>query len=260
MRTSPGTGPFSRVLCVSAHPDDLEFGASATVAALVDDGATVTYVIATRGQSGTNDPKWTHDTLAATREEEQNKAAAVLGVADVIFLDFMDGYVEDSIELRRQVSREIRRHRPELVIGMRPEILIGTFINHPDHRNVATALLDSVLMGATTRLIFPELLDEGLEPWEGIQEVWLQGPGPLEGPGLQPIWVDVAATIDRKVEALKCHASQLTAWDPTDMVKQWAQGRGRECGFEYAEGFVRIVRGRRPPPTNVTPGHDEGAS
>lgn len=245
MRTTPEVPPFARVLAVAAHPDDLDFGAAGTVAVLSDNGAAVTYVIATRGQSGSNDPAWTPDALAAAREEEQRKAAAVVGAADVVFLDFVDGYVEDGIDLRRAISREIRRHRPEMVIGMKPGILLGTFINHPDHRNVATAVLDSVLMGATTRLIFPELLDEGLGPWEGVQELWLMGPGPLDG---DVVTVDVSASIDRKVEALRCHATQLGEWDPTEMIRNRSAERGKEAGFAFGESFTRIVRQGRPRP------------
>ena len=252
MRTVPEVEEFSSVVCVSAHPDDLEFGAAATVAALADHGATVTYVVATRGQSGTNDPRWTPETLAEVREEEQRRAASVLGVKEVVFLDFVDAYVEDSIDLRRAISREIRRHRPDLVLGMKLGVLLGTFLNHPDHRNVATATIDSVLMGATTRLIFPELLDEGLEQWEGIKELWLFGPGPPEDPS---VTVDVTETIDRKIEALRCHQSQLGEWDPTEMMKARSRQRGEGSGFEYAEGFFRIVRQGRPvPPSPTLPG------
>jgi LmbE family N-acetylglucosaminyl deacetylase len=242
MRSSPQVPSFSRVLCVAAHPDDLEFGVAGTAAVLSDDGADVVYVIATRGQSGSNDPRWTPESLARAREEEQRKAASTVG-AQALFLDFMDAYVEDTIELRREISREIRRHQPELIVSMRPGVLSGGFINHPDHRNVATAVLDSALMGATTRLIFPELLAEGLEPWEGIQEVWLMGPG---SPGDEQVTVDITDTIERKVRALRCHETQLGEWDPTDMLRSRARDQGAAAGFAFAETFDRIIRRRRP--------------
>ena len=245
MRTSPPVPAFSRVLCVAAHPDDLEFGAAGTVASLGDAGADVTYLIATRGQSGSSDPKWTPESLASVREDEQRRAAAVLGVSRVVFLDFYDAYVHDTIDLRRAISREIRRYRPQLLIGMRPGILLGTFVNHPDHRNVATALLDSVVTGATTRMIFPELLDEGLEPWKGIEEVWLMGPGPVDG---DVVLVDVTHTIDRKLEALRCHASQLTEWDPTGFIRERTAELGRAAAFDHAEAFLRVMRRVPTPP------------
>jgi LmbE family N-acetylglucosaminyl deacetylase len=250
MRSVPDVPGFARVLCISAHPDDLEFGAAGTVAALADEGTEVFYAIATSGQSGANDPRWTPETLAATREEESRKAAAACGVRDVTFLGFRDGYVEPTIDLRLAITREIRRHQPSLIIGMKPGILLGTFINHPDHRNVATAVLDSMITGVTTRLIFPELLDEGLEPWQGVEELWLMGPGPGEG---DTVTVDITGTLERKIEALRCHSSQMGDWDPEPLIRSRATDVGAPHGYEYGERFLRLDRrGNRPAP--VAPG------
>jgi LmbE family N-acetylglucosaminyl deacetylase len=245
MHSLPAIARFERVLCVAAHPDDLEFGAAGTVATLADEGTHVTYLLATPGQSGSSDPVWTPESLATARRGEQQVAADVLGVKEVAFLDFVDGYVEETIELRREISRAIRRYQPELVIAMKPGILLGTFINHPDHRAVAGAVLDSVLTGATTRLIFPELLEEGLEPWTGLAEVWLMGPGPLED---NVIVVDITGSIDRKIEALRSHESQLGEWNPSEMIRTRCQEVGSAAGFAYGERFIRLVRRERATP------------
>ncbi len=232
----PGLEDVRRVLAVAAHPDDLDFGCAGTLARLADAGAEVTELIATRGDSGSSDPDMTRERLARLRTAEAEAAAAVLGV-DLVMLDYEDGYVGSTIELRRDISRHVRSTRPDLVMIMDPAPLITgpdasfTFVNHPDHRAVAQAALDSLLTGGPTRLVFPELAADGLEPHKPGR-VALYGPG-----GAKDFSVDVTATIERKVAALRCHASQVSGSDVEALVREWARRAGAAAGCEYAEVF-----------------------
>jgi len=228
-----------RALAVFAHPDDVDFGAGATVARWVREGWDVRYVCATRGQKGAWDAHMDVEEYGALREAEQRAAAKVVGVEDVTFLDFMDSEVFDNLELRRALSREFRRHRPHRLLTMLPEPLpTDAFVNHPDHRAVGQCALDITMTGGTTASIFPELLAEGLEPWRELEETWLMGPG------TKPRAVDVSATIDLKLEALQCHASQIGDRDVGRFVRQRLRDQGRAFGMAYAETF-RVIGYRR---------------
>ncbi|MBX7160817.1 MAG: PIG-L family deacetylase [Acidimicrobiia bacterium] len=229
-----GLEGVTSVLAVAAHPDDLDFGCAATLARFVDAGAGVTELIATRGDAGSSDPGMTRERLREIRTREAESAAAVLG-AELVLLDHTDGEVVDGIDLRREVSRSIRALRPDVLVVLDPSPLIGdAFINHPDHRAVAQAALDSVITGASTRLIFPELLDEGLEPHKPATILMMR---PRVESGFV---VDVTTTIDRKVEALRAHVSQVGERDVATMVREWARRVGEAHGMAYAEGFHRI--------------------
>lgn len=228
--------PFSRALVIVAHPDDAEFGAAGTVARWVEMGTDVRYVVVTDGASGSSDPAMTRERLIEIRQREQRAACKELGVGDVTFLGYRDGYLEPTIEARRRVATEIRRHRPEVVITLDPDIRWSSwgYINHPDHR--ATGVLHSINPAASTRLWDTSLVDEGLEPWD-VSELWLMSFG--DGPDL----VDISATFNRKIDALRCHASQLTAWDPEARMREMAAARGAEGGVALAEAF-RTLRFR----------------
>jgi LmbE family N-acetylglucosaminyl deacetylase len=225
-----------RVLVVSAHPDDIEFGCAGSVAVWVNEGAEVTYVIVTDGSTGTTDTTIVGGRLAEIRREESIKAAKIVGVDDVRFLGYRDGYVEYTLDLRRDVAREFRRARPDRFVVMDPQILPGGwFVNHPDHRAVGQASLDITITAGTTPGHFPELLEEGLEPWRGLKEIYITGPGGGETA------VDVTSVIDKKVEALKAHHSQVGDWDGLDdMIRGWMKVNGTEHGMEYAELFHLI--------------------
>ncbi|MGH2683990.1 MAG: PIG-L deacetylase family protein, partial [Actinomycetota bacterium] len=197
-----------RALVISAHPDDIESGAAGTIAGWVDEGWDVRYVIVTSGQKGTQDAAIGPEELGRIREAESVAAARAVGVTDVTFLGWMDSEVVHGPELQQALSREFRRHQPHRLMAMKPDILpTDFFVNHPDHRAVGTASLDITVTGGTTAAIFPELLEEGLEPWQGLEETWLMGPG--GGPTV----VDVTATFDRKITALQAHVSQVGDWD-----------------------------------------------
>jgi LmbE family N-acetylglucosaminyl deacetylase len=236
----PLVRPFERALVVAAHPDDAEFSFGATVARLVDEGTQVTYLIVTDGSQGGEDPTLPTGELAAIRAAEQRDAARVLGVEDLVFLGFPDGQVADTNELRLALTREIRRHRPELVLTHQPlrslQFPIGA--SHPDHLAVGAAALNAVYPFARNPRAFTELLAEGL-PAHRVDEVWVPGYEHTD------LLVDVSHTGDRKVSALMEHRSQfLGSPDPRADV-QWVvdrmRGYGKTLGCEYAEGFKRIM-------------------
>jgi LmbE family N-acetylglucosaminyl deacetylase len=252
------TRPFSRALVVIAHPDDAEFGAAGTIAGMIEAGTEVAYLVVTDGASGSADPEMTREKLVAIRVDEQQAACAELGVTDVEFLGYRDGYLEPTIEARRKVAAAIRRHRPELVITLNPELRWSEwgYVNHPDHRAVGDLVLHSINPAASTRLWDPSLIEEGLEPWD-VSELWMMSFG----------WgrdrVDVTATFERKLAALRRHESQLNGWDPEARLREWASRLGKEVGVELAETFTMLKfreldeEGSEPvrdkPPTNPKP-------
>src|SRR5690606_8017625 len=167
----------SRVLVIAAHPDDIEFGAAGTVATWTRAGIDVAYCIVTDGSAGSNDPGVSSSHLAEIRRQEQIEAAARLGVSDVRFLDYQDGVLQPTIELRRDLTRLIRELRPQRVVISDPTTVLVSgdgfhYINHPDHRAAAEAALYAIFPSAESRPIFPELLAEGLEPHH-VNEVWM---------------------------------------------------------------------------------------
>ncbi len=194
---------FSSVLAVVAHPDDLEYGASAAIATWVDAGKTVTYMLVTRGEAGIDgiDP----ETCGPLREAEQRAAAACVGVEVVEFLDHRDGVIEASIELRRDLSAAIRRHRPEVVLTINHrDTWGGSSWNSADHRNTGVSLIDAV-GDAGNRWIFTELERAGLQPWNGVKHVLVAGsPNATHA-------VEVGAGVERAIASLEAHATYLDA-------------------------------------------------
>ncbi|MGI5336728.1 PIG-L deacetylase family protein [Streptomyces sp. CA-181903] len=194
---------WRRALAVVAHSDDLEYGASAAIAAWLDEGRTCAYVLATRGEAGI-------DTLSPAeagplREREQRESAAAVGVDTVEFLDHADGVIEYGTALRRDIAAAVRRHRPELVLTLNHhDTWGGVAWNTPDHRAVGRATLDAVA-DAGNRWIFPELVDDGLTPWNGVRYVAVAGsPRPTHA-------VDASAGLDRAVASLLCHRTYIEA-------------------------------------------------
>lgn len=224
-----------RILGIFAHPDDSEFMLGGSAARWADEGAQITYCIITNGAAGSNDPNQDLAELVRTRAAEQRAACAVLGVQEVLFLGHADGTLQPTIELRRELTRIIRQLKPDRVVcGDPTAVFFGDgYINHPDHRAAAEAALYAVFPSAVTRPIFPELLAEGFEPHQ-VREVYITG-------AAQPnTYVDISATLDRKIEALRCHKSQL---DPGDgaWVREWAAETGKEHGLAFAESF-RVMK------------------
>jgi LmbE family N-acetylglucosaminyl deacetylase len=228
---------IERVMVVTAHPDDSEFGAGGTVARFVKDGCEVTYVIATNGNKGSGERTMTPARLAQIRAEEQRNAARALGVARVEFLGYHDGELEDTRDLRRDITREIRRWRPDLVITMNPHRTYNLYASHRDHRTVAGVALDCIYPLARDHMSFPELMPE-FEPHK-VREVYLMQ---WENPHLV---VDITDVMDLKLKALACHVSQVGDFAGVETrVRERAGEVGRAKGYAYAESFDRIVMPR----------------
>jgi LmbE family N-acetylglucosaminyl deacetylase len=226
-----------RVLFIVAHPDDPDFGAGGTTARWVRRGAQVTYVIVTDGAKGSQDPELVGARLSQIRQVEQRAAAQMLGVSQVVFLGYADGEVYNTPELRRDLVRQIRLHRPDLVVTHDPTArFIGhTWINHPDHRAVGDTALDAVFPLARDRLNFPEHEHEGLAPHK-VLNVFLT---PTNEPNE---WVDISETLDLKIAALWEHHSQIG--DPEALaarIRQRAHEYAEGTPFTYAERFRHIA-------------------
>jgi LmbE family N-acetylglucosaminyl deacetylase len=226
---------FERALVVFAHPDDAEFLCGGTIAKWVSEGTDVRYVCATDGSAGWNGPNRGRADIAEIRKGEMREAAAVLGVADVAFLDFPDGSLEPDLNLRKHITREVRRTRPDVIVTFDPSVRwVGRgYINHPDHRAVGDATLAVVSCDAPTRPQFPELLDEGFEPFK-VRALWLASE---EGADTK---VDIGATIEKKVEAVMAHRSQIENMGNFDVdarLREWGSRVADDDDMELAEGF-----------------------
>lgn len=227
------------ILCVVAHPDDLDFGSAGTTATLTDAGHRVVYCLVTSGQAGGSDASISREEMAHIREKEQTRAAAVVGVTELHFLGFPDGAVVADLELRKAIARVIRQVRPDRVVTQSPtRNLDRVYGSHPDHLATGEATLNAVYPDARNQFAFPELLqDEGLAP-HTVPEVWITT---HEGANT---YVDISSTIDRKIEALLCHESQLP--DPSrmsELLREWGATMAKEAGLpegSMAEAY-RIV-------------------
>ncbi|WP_189552236.1 PIG-L deacetylase family protein [Streptomyces lavendofoliae] len=237
----PMPDDWRRALAVVAHPDDLEYGCSAAVAAWTDGGREVVYVLATRGEAGidTIDPA----TCGPLREREQRASAAVVGVSEVEFLDHRDGVVEYGPALRRDIAAAIRRHRPELVITLNHrDTWGGVAWNTPDHVAVGRATLDAA-GDAGNRWIFPELAEQGLEPWDGVRWVAVAGSSsPTHA-------VDATPGMERAVRSLLEHRAYievLTDQDPEEYCRTFltanAQAAAPRFGGRPAVAFEVFSR------------------
>ena len=223
----------SSALVICAHPDDIEFGASGTIAKWTKRGCKAAYVLVTSGNGGTHDPAYTRETIAVLREQEQRNAAAVCGVTDVEFLHYNDGEVMPTLELRKDLVRMIRKYKPEIVISMDPtRMYVGDgYITPPDHRAVATATMDAVAPVAAMPLMYPELGEA-----HRVREVWVvftQEPN---------TWVDISETLETKMDALRQHKSQVSE-DTVMELRKWAFEDGR--GLIAAESFKVMTLEKR---------------
>lgn len=226
------------VAVIVAHPDDAEFMCAGTVATWTAAGREVSYVVITSGDKGSDDPTMTSEQLVETREAEQRAACEILGVNEVVFLRFPDAMLAPDLRLRRELTRVIRRLRPDAVMCQDPTMrwADSSYINHPDHRAAGDAALDAVFPAARDRLTFPELLGEGLEPHK-VRFVYLMGTATPD------YWVDISAGLETKLAALRAHASQIGDWNPEEMVRDWAKQTAQEHPGhgDYAEAFKRFV-------------------
>jgi LmbE family N-acetylglucosaminyl deacetylase len=208
----------SRILVIAAHPDDVDFGAAGSVARWSAAGATVTYCIVTDGSAGSPDPDRDHGELVARRRAEQTAAAARVGVTELTFLGYPDGRLVPSLELRRDLAREIRRTRPVRVVAPSPERDYARVrASHPDHLAAGEASMAAVYPDARTPLVHPELLAEGHEPWSVTEMLLMASP-------VTDVVVDITDTFDTKIAALQHHRSQIA--DPEGLagfVRGWAE-------------------------------------
>jgi LmbE family N-acetylglucosaminyl deacetylase len=229
--------PIERVLVVISHPDDGEFGAGPTIAHFAASGARVDYVVTTDGSKGTEDPAVTPEQLATMRVAEQRAAADILGVTDIVHLGYPDGYLEPTLELRKDVTRQIRRYRPDLLITQNPRRRLdhNPFIGHPDHLATGEATLAAVYPAARDHLNFPELWTvEHLEPWK-VRQVLLTG---VEEPNL---WLDVSATFDVGMRSILAHVSQVDPDTVEERMRERARQIGEPQGIGLAQAFLSII-------------------
>ena len=225
-----------RVVVVAAHPDDAETGAGGTVATLVRQGARVTYIIVTSGTMGSSDRAMTPDRLARIREAEQWNAARTLGVTHVEFLRYNDGEVADTRDLRRDITRQIRKWRPDLVIAQNPHRTYNLFASHRDHRVTGGVVLDCVYPLARDHLAFPELLPE-YEPHR-VREIYIV----KWQEEAHQLAVDISETMDLKLQAIACHQSQFPDFPSMEArLRERCAVLGTLHGYAYAETFDRIL-------------------
>ena len=228
---------IERAMVIYAHPDDAEFGMAGTVAKWTRAGVAVTYCMVTNGASGSQDENMTREKLREVRLAEQREAARILGVKDVVFLDYEDGYLYPTLEVRRDVARQVRIHRPDAILTMDPTWRYGAdfYVNHPDHIAVGEVVLRSINPDASTRQMFPELWrDERLEPHKPkalFLQAFDQG----------NVAVDVTDVFETKIAAMKAHRSQFGDPELERMVRSFAKQLGKAAGYEYAESW-RIIR------------------
>ena len=231
----------SRVLCVVAHPDDIEYGTAAAVHRWVGEGATVAYFLLTRGEAGID--TMPPEEAAVVREAEERESARRVGVDQVDFADLADGSIEYGVPLRREITRAIRRHRPDLVIGQTWADFFGPgMVNQADHRAVGLATLDAVA-DAGNRWLHRSLDDEGLEPWGGVRRLAVAGsPSPTH-------FVDVSGEhFEAAVHSLEAHAAYNAALPgdfpaPRELLQMILGGAGEAVGVDHALA-VEVVLSR----------------
>jgi LmbE family N-acetylglucosaminyl deacetylase len=231
---------WNRALAVVAHPDDLEYGAASAVARWTRSGKTVAYVIVTDGEAGI-------DGIAPAqagplREKEQLASAAIAGVDDVSFLHHQDGVVRYGLRLRRDIARQVRRFRPDILLIATFEPTYGLagqaqIANQADHRAVGVATMDAA-RDAGNRWVFPELLEEGLQPWPGVSDIYVMGAN-------QPSHaVDVTATLGAGIDSLRAHRAYLDGlgrhFDPEQFLREFTTEPGQALGVPHAVAFGRI--------------------
>jgi LmbE family N-acetylglucosaminyl deacetylase len=227
---------IKRVLVVNAHPDDSDFGASGTIAQWVKKGIKVSYVLCTNGDQGGEESGIAKEEMPAVRQREQREAGAAVGVTDITFLNYVDGHLEATIALRKDIVRQIRRVQPDRMVCQSPERnwdRIGA--SHPDHLAAGEAAIQAVYPDARNPFAFTDLLEqENLQPWK-VREVWVMG---FANPDH---FVDVTETFDLKMKALHAHASQTSHNSELEkMVREWGQRNAAAAGFpegRVAEAF-----------------------
>jgi LmbE family N-acetylglucosaminyl deacetylase len=226
---------WERGLAIVAHPDDLEFGAAAAIARWTRQGKEIVYCMVTSGEAGID--SMAPEEARKVREDEQRASAAIVGVDVVEFLGLKDGVLEYGLPLRRELSRVVRRHRPEIVItgNFRDTWDGAAMLNQADHIATGRAVVDAV-RDAGNRWVFTELLDEGLAPWNGVRQVWAAA-SPQSGHG-----VDTTETFDLGVASLEAHEAYLRGlgsetFDAEEFLAGFARAIGTRLGCRYGASF-----------------------
>ena len=227
---------IKRVLVISAHPDDSDFGASGTIAQWVKKGIEVAYVFCTNGDQGGEESGFTKEEMPVVRQREQRAAGAAIGVSDITFLNYIDGNLEATLGLRKDIVRQIRISQPDRMVCQSPERnwdRIGA--SHPDHLAAGESAIQAVYPDARNPFAFTDLLnDEGLQPWR-VKEIWVSA---FANPDY---FVDITDTFDLKIKALQAHASQTGHNENLEtMVREWGERNAAAAGFaqgRIAEAF-----------------------
>jgi LmbE family N-acetylglucosaminyl deacetylase len=226
---------IERVLVVTAHPDDLDFGAAGTIAQWTAKGIEVSYCICTNGDQGGEDPDVPREDMPKIRQKEQRNAGKILGITNIEFLNHRDGWLVPTIDLRKQIVREIRKSKPQRMLIQSPERNWDRlFSSHPDHMAAGEAAIQAVYPDARNPFAFEDLLkDEGLEPWH-VREVWVMSHHTPDH------FIDVTDTFDKKIAALNAHVSQ-TAHNPNleKMIREWGERNAKLNGL--ADGRVAEI-------------------
>lgn len=226
---------YQTFMWVVAHPDDAEFSSAGTITKFAREGKRIILIQVTSGDRGTADRNQTPETLAALREQEQLEAARREGIEEVVFLREGDGHIMPDIRLREKIVKQIRIHKPDVIITHDP---FRPYAMHPDHRGVGQATHDAVYPTARDHLYFPEHLADGIEPHK-TAEIWYFG---SEAPD---IFVDITDTFDNKIEALKAHASQVGDGATLDeRLRERSRELAKDQPFELAEAFKSVKMNR----------------
>lgn len=229
---TPGAVP---IMAIAAHPDDIESWCAGTLAQAIDRGATVRLLLVTSGELGSSDPSAVAQEVARLREEEARKAAAILGIAEVVFLHYPDGEVENIKALRADLVAWIRRWQPTILFTHDPEHPLPAYLCHRDHRTVGRAALDATYPLARDHLAFAEQGRAGLAPHK-VREVWLFASAHAD------VSVEITQGFARKVRARLAHVSQTT--DPAALAEGWrarSAAIGQSAGLALAETFTRLL-------------------
>ena len=218
---------IKRILVVMAHPDDCDFGAGGTIAQWTSRGIEVSYCIITNGDQGGEESGIPLEEMPAVRQREQREAGAILGVTDIRFLNYRDGSLFPTLELRKDIVREIRRSRPDRMLIQSPQRNYERiFASHPDHLAAGETAMQAVYPDSRNPFAFTDLKADGFEPWR-VREVWMTGTTTPNH------YVDITSTIDKKIAALHAHASQ-TAHNKEleEMIRMWGERNAQSQGLE----------------------------
>ena len=225
------------ILAVGAHPDDMDFGASGTLAKLAKEGWEAYLIICTDGSRGSDDPKMTHQRLVKIRREEQEASGKILGLKKIFFFNHTDTQLVADLILKKEIVRIIRKVKPSIVISMDPTFYYSQdrgFVNHTDHRAAGLAAMDACFPLCRDRLTFQELEKDGLTPHR-VEELWMASFDKVDR------LVDISKNIEQKIKALSMHVSQFADFKQVKKrVLERARILGEKKGFKFAENFVRL--------------------